>query len=83
VFFAAAGASDAYRTPAFLIAVVASRGVRYIAIAIIGDLYGRHVIRVLRHPTQYWGWLILLTAAFVALILAGIAINKRMAKPSA
>ena len=46
VFFAAAGASNGYRTPAFLISVAASRGFRYTAIAIIADLYGRHVIRV-------------------------------------
>jgi membrane protein YqaA with SNARE-associated domain len=83
MFFAAAGASNAYRTSTFVIAVAASRGCRYTVIAIIGDLYGRHVIRVLRHPTQYWGWLILVTAAFIALIAAGIAINKRMAQPNA
>ena len=25
------------------------------AIAVVAHLYGRHFVRVLRHPTQYWG----------------------------
>lgn len=83
VFFAAAGASDAYQTPTFLGAVAGSRGLRYTALAIIAHLYGRHMIRVLRHPTQYWGWLALFCALFVGLIIAGIVFNKRIAQPSA
>jgi hypothetical protein len=34
--------------------------------------FGLHFIRVLRHPTQYWGWLSLLAAMIVGLITAGI-----------
>jgi hypothetical protein len=28
-------------------------------IAIVADHYGRHFVRVLPHPSQYWGWLLL------------------------
>jgi membrane protein YqaA with SNARE-associated domain len=79
LFFAAAGASGEYRSPTFLAAVAAARGFRYTCVAIIAHLYGRHVIRVLRHPTQYWGWLLLFSALFVALILTSVVINKRVA----
>ena len=82
VFFAAAGASDAYQTPTFLGAVAASRGFRYAAVAIIAHLYGRHMIRVLRHPTQYWGWLALFCVLFVGLVIAGIIFNRRIAQPN-
>jgi len=56
MFFAAAGASD-YRTAKYLAIVTICRAARYATIAIAADLYGRHFIRILRHPTQYWGWL--------------------------
>jgi membrane protein YqaA with SNARE-associated domain len=55
VFFAAAGASSRYHTRKFVTVVALSRGLRYAVVAFIAAAYGRHVIRVLRHPTQYWG----------------------------
>lgn len=82
MFFAAAGASGKYHTPTFLSAVTLARGFRYTAVAIIAHLYGRHVIRVLRHPIQYWGWLILFSAIFVLLIAAGTLVNRRVAEAS-
>ena len=57
MFFAAAGASD-YPLGKFLAIVAISRAVRYSVIAIVADHYGRHFIRALRHPTQYWGWML-------------------------
>jgi membrane protein YqaA with SNARE-associated domain len=75
--FAVAGASD-YHLGKYLAVVGVSRGVRYTAIAVVAHLYGRHLVRVLRHPTQYWGWLLLFTAAVLVLIGAGILVNKRM-----
>jgi membrane protein YqaA with SNARE-associated domain len=75
--FAAAGASD-YRMGKFLPIVAVCRAVRYSAIAIIADLYGRHFIRVLRHPTQYWGWLLLFAAITLGLVGGGILINRRL-----
>lgn len=75
--FAAAGASD-YRMGKYLPVVAACRAARYSAIAIIADLYGRHFIRVLRHPTQYWGWLLLFAAITLGLVGGGILINRRL-----
>jgi membrane protein YqaA with SNARE-associated domain len=77
MFFAAAGASD-YPLGKFLAVVAISRAVRYSAIALVADLYGRHFIRVLRHPTQYWGWLFLFVAITIALIAGGILLNRRL-----
>ena len=65
LIFASAGASK-YRVGKFLTVVVAiCRGARYALIAFIADHYGRHFIRILRHPTEYWGWLL----AFAAIII--------------
>jgi membrane protein YqaA with SNARE-associated domain len=75
--FAAAGASE-YHLGKYLAVVAVSRGVRYTAIAVLTDLYGRHFVRVFRHPTQYWGWFLVFTAAILALIGAGILFNKRL-----
>ena len=82
LFFAAAGASDKYHTPMFLCVVTLARGLRYTSVALIAHLYGRHIIRVLRHPTQYWGWLLLFSALFVLLIATGVLINRRVAQAS-
>src|SRR5215475_7589531 len=80
LFFAAAGASGKYRAPTFLGAVSLARGLRYTCVALIAHLYGRHILRVLRHPTQYWSWLLLFSALFVLLIATGILINRRAAE---
>ena len=77
MFFAAAGASN-YPINRFLAVVAIGRTVRYTAIAIVADLYGRHFIRVLRHPTQYWGWFLLSIALVAALIVTGILVNRRL-----
>jgi membrane protein YqaA with SNARE-associated domain len=79
--FAAAGASE-YRRGKYLAVVSSSRGTRYGVIAILADLYGRHIARIFRHPTQYWGWLLLFMAALVVLIAGGIFVNKRLATSS-
>jgi membrane protein YqaA with SNARE-associated domain len=78
VFFAAAGASN-YSAGKFLTVVAVCRGARYTLVAIIADHYGRHFIRVLSHPTQHWGWLLLFAAVILTVISAGIALNKRLA----
>lgn len=80
LFFAAAGASNSYRTATFLGVVTGSRAFRYTLVAIIAHLYGRHVIRVLSHPTKYWGWLLVFGLLFVALIITGVLINRRGAE---
>jgi membrane protein YqaA with SNARE-associated domain len=75
--FAAAGASD-YHLGKYLAVVAISRGARYTAIGILADLFGRHLVRMFRHPAQYWGWYLVFTAAILVLIGAGILINKRL-----
>jgi len=77
VFFMAAGASN-YRTSRYLAIVTISRAARYAAIAVVADHYGRHFIRALRHPSQYWGWFLLLAAIILALAVPWILINKRL-----
>ena len=77
MFFAAAGASN-YRLDRFIAIVAIGRGVRYSAIAIVADVYGRSFTRILRNPTQHWGWLLAFTATVIALVAAGILVNKRL-----
>lgn len=77
--FAAAGASG-YRLTKYVGVVAVSRAARYSAIAIVADVYGRHFIRVLRHPVQYWGWFLGFAVVIAALAAGGILINRRMAK---
>jgi len=80
--FAAAGASK-YPVRKFLIVVALCRAVRYSLIAILGDRYGRHFVRAVRNPGQYWGWLLLFAAIIAGIVAAGIAINKRLETTSA
>ncbi len=82
MFFAAAGALD-YPLGKFLIVVTISRAVRYSAIALVADLYGRRFIRALRHPGQHWGWLVAIAAITVALIVGGILFKRRLETASA
>ena len=83
MFFAAAGASD-YKMDKYLAIVATCRFARYAVIGIVADLYGRHFVRVLRHPIQYWGWLLLFAAVGIGFILTGFLINRRLtASPAA
>lgn len=75
--FAAAGASN-YSRGKYLSIVTVCRTARYAAVAVVADRYGRHFIRALRHPTQYWGWLLLSAVAIFGLIATGILINRRL-----
>ena len=77
MFFAAAGASD-YPKGKFLAIVAAARAIRYFGIAYIAGHYGRHFLRVIRHPLQHWGWLLLFIVATGALIAVGIVAGKRL-----
>jgi membrane protein YqaA with SNARE-associated domain len=76
-FFAAAGASD-YNKRKFLIVVGLCRALRYSLIAILADHYGRHFIRAIRHPGQYWGWLLLFAALIAAATASAIVIKRRL-----
>ncbi len=82
MFFAAAGASD-YPVGKFLIVVAISRAARYSGIALVAAHYGRHFIRALRHPMQYWGWMLFLVAMTLALVAGGILISRSLATATA
>jgi membrane protein YqaA with SNARE-associated domain len=77
MFFAAAGASD-YPRAKFVAVVALSRAVRYFSIALIAAIYGRHFLRILRHPIQHWGWLLAFAAITVTLIVGGILVSRRL-----
>jgi len=77
MFFAAAGASD-YPKRRFLTIVALSRAARYFGIAYIAGHYGRRFLRVLRHPMQHWGWLLLFVGLTGALLVGGILVNRRL-----
>lgn len=77
VLFGAAGVSN-YRLSKFLGIVLVGRGIRYAAVALIAEHYGRHVVRVMRHPGQYWGWLLLLILVVAGLATAFILFNRRI-----
>jgi membrane protein YqaA with SNARE-associated domain len=78
LLFAAAGASK-YSVAKFLTVVAICRGARYTLVALIAYYYGRHFLRILLHPSQHWGWLLLFAALIVGVILAGVLLNKRLA----
>lgn len=82
VLFAAAGASN-YHMGKFLAIVGTGRAIRYSAIALVADLYGRRVIGVLRHPSRFWGWSLALIAVVIGLSVAAILLNRRMSTAAA
>jgi membrane protein YqaA with SNARE-associated domain len=77
MFFAAAGAGD-YPQGRFLTIVAVCRAIRYFGVAFIAGHYGRHFLRVLRHPTQHWGWVAFFMAVTVLLILGVIVLSRRL-----
>ncbi len=78
LLFAAAGASK-YSVAKFLAVVTICRCARYTLVALVADHYGRHFLRILLHPAQHWGWLLLFAALILSVILAGVMLNKRLA----
>jgi membrane protein YqaA with SNARE-associated domain len=77
IFFAAAGASG-YSTRKYLTVVGLCRAARYSLIAFLAERYGRHFTRVILHPAQYWGWLLLFAAIIAGVVASGIVINRRL-----
>jgi membrane protein DedA with SNARE-associated domain len=77
MFFAAAGAGD-YPKGRFLAIVAACRAARYFTIAFVAGHYGRHFLRVLRHPTQHWEWFVVALLLTVALFVAGMLASRRL-----
>lgn len=77
LLFAAAGVSKV-RPAKFLGVVFSGRAIRYTAVAFLAEHYGRHIIRVLRHPGQYFGWLLVLILVTAALVSAFILFELRL-----
>ncbi len=82
LFFAAAGASD-YPRGRFMAIVTICRGIRYFGIAFVAAHYGRHFLRVLRHPLQHWGWLALFVGFTCVLVAGGVVLSRRLETVSA
>jgi len=82
IFFAAAGASK-YEARKFVGVVMICRAVRYTAIGIIADYYGRHFVRVLRHPGEYWVSLSLLALFVFGLSVITILLSRHKAAAEA
>ncbi len=67
----------------FVIVVALCRALRYSLIAILAEHYGRHFVRAVRHPGQYWGWMLLFAAIVMAMVAMGVLIKKQLeAAPS-
>lgn len=77
MLFAAAGVSG-YSTRKYTTVVVICRAVRYSFVGLLAAHYGRHFVRVMRHPTQYWGWLLLFVVIAAGLMAMAMLIGKRL-----
>lgn len=75
-FFAAAGVLK-YSLGKFLAVVAVCRAARYATIALVASLYGRHFVRALRNPGQYYGWLLGIVIVLVCAILMWLLLRKR------
>ena len=81
-FFAAAGVVG-YPLRTYLTIVTIARAARYSGIALIASYYGRHFIRVLRHPDRYIGWLALVAAIVIAVTVGAILLTRKIEGTSA
>jgi len=75
-FFAAAGVLN-YPRRRFIFVVTAARAGRYFALAAIGSYYGRHFVRVIRHPGQYAGWLVLIACLAFLVVAVALFLERR------
>jgi membrane protein YqaA with SNARE-associated domain len=82
MLFAVAGASS-YRTSRFVAIVALCRALRYSAIALCAVYYGRHFLRVLRHPMQYWPWFLVVAVMGAGLVATAIVVNRRLSEAAA
>ncbi len=81
-FFAAAGALN-YPSRKFITVVATARAGRYFSLAALAAHYGRHFIRLVRHPTQHPGWLLLLGCLVGLLATAALFVQKTARRQTA
>ena len=77
--FAAAGTLE-YPTRRYLGAVALGRAIRYSLLAWAADHYGRHFVRVVRHPERYVGWAVLVAGIVVAMVVAAVLMQRWMSE---
>jgi hypothetical protein len=68
-----------YSVRKFLVVVTIGRGARYAMSALIAFHYGRHFIRVLRHPGQYYGWFLAILVVAAGMIATAVLMRRRLA----
>lgn len=78
--FAAAGTLG-YPPRRYLGAIALGRALRYSLLAWAGDHYGRHFVRVVRHPERYVGWLVLIAGLIIAMVACGVFMLRWMREP--
>lgn len=76
--FAAAGVLK-YPVRKFLVVVTVCRGVRYAMIALIAFHYGGHFVRALRHPGEYYLWIVGVMLALAAVIATAVLMRRQLA----
>lgn len=69
IVFGVAGTLS-YPKRRFAAMVAGGRAIRYSLLAWAADHYGRHFVRVVRHPDRYVGWIVLLAGIVIAAIAA-------------
>lgn len=79
-FFAAAGVLD-YPRRKFVGVVAVARAARYITISLVAFRLGRHFIRLLHHPSQYYGWLAAIAAVVLILVFGAAMVQRRLNMP--
>ena len=75
-FFAAAGVLN-HPLRRFILVVAIARAGRYFALAAIASYYGRHVVRVIRHPGQHPGWAALIACLVFLGAAAALVVQRR------
>ena len=71
VVFAAAGILN-YPARRYFGSIAVGRAIRYGLLAWAAARYGRHFVRLIRHPERYLGWSILIGVLVIAMVAAGL-----------
>jgi membrane protein YqaA with SNARE-associated domain len=71
VFFAAAGILG-YPPRRYLGAIALGRAIRYGLLAWAAEHYGRHFVRLVRHPERYVGWSVLIAGLLIVTVATAV-----------